>query len=106
MTFSREARRQVRFASASCRSTTDPDGRVFHCSFRPSYRDRAAVLQSIRRSSCGTRRGRTRPARWTIKYTKAKPKEDGVPQVDLAIPAFGYKNLSLSEIPSVLPATN
>jgi len=29
-----------------------------------------------------------------------------VPQVDLAIPAFGYKNLSLSEIPSVLPATN
>src|SRR3954465_1670066 len=31
-------------------------------------------------------------ARWTIKYTKAKPKEDGVPQVDLAIPAFGYKN--------------
>src|SRR3954451_9389958 len=33
-----------------------------------------------------------RDARWTIKYTKAKPKEDGVPQVDLAIPAFGYKN--------------
>src|SRR3954453_8285110 len=31
-------------------------------------------------------------ARWTIKYTKAKPKEDGVPQVDLVIPAFGYKN--------------
>src|SRR4051794_41651551 len=28
-------------------------------------------------------------ARWTIKYAKAKPKEDGVPQVDLAIPAFG-----------------
>src|SRR3954454_8641294 len=33
-----------------------------------------------------------RDARWTIKYTKAKPKGDGVPQVDLAIPAFGYKN--------------
>src|SRR3954447_4689631 len=31
-------------------------------------------------------------ARWTIKYTKAKPKEDGVPQVDPAIPAFDYKN--------------
>jgi IS5 family transposase len=34
-----------------------------------------------------------RDARWTIKYTKAKPKEDGsLPAVDLAIPAFGYKN--------------
>jgi IS5 family transposase len=33
-----------------------------------------------------------RDARWTIKYTKAKPKEDGAPRVDLAIPAFGYKN--------------
>jgi IS5 family transposase len=33
-----------------------------------------------------------RDARWTIKYTKARPQEDGAPQVDLAIPAFGYKN--------------
>jgi IS5 family transposase len=34
-----------------------------------------------------------RDARWTVKYTKAKPREDGsVPPVDLAIPAFGYKN--------------
>jgi transposase, IS5 family len=33
-----------------------------------------------------------RDARWTIKYTKAKPKEDSAPRVDLAIPAFGYKN--------------
>jgi len=34
-----------------------------------------------------------REARWTVKYTKAKPREDGsVPPVDLAIPAFGYKN--------------
>jgi IS5 family transposase len=32
-----------------------------------------------------------RDARWTIKYSKAKPKEDGVPQVDLAIPAFGAR---------------
>ena len=32
-------------------------------------------------------------ARWTVKYTKAKPREDGsMPPVDLAIPAFGYKN--------------
>jgi IS5 family transposase len=34
-----------------------------------------------------------RDARWTVKYTKAKPREDGsVPPVELAIPAFGYKN--------------
>ena len=34
-----------------------------------------------------------RDARWTVKYSKAKPREDGsVPKVDLAIPAFGYKN--------------
>jgi IS5 family transposase len=33
-----------------------------------------------------------RDARWTIKYTKAKPSEVEAPRVDLAIPAFGYKN--------------
>jgi len=34
-----------------------------------------------------------RDARWTVKYTKAKPREDGsLPSVDLAIPTFGYKN--------------
>jgi transposase, IS5 family len=33
-----------------------------------------------------------RDARWTIKYTKAKLEEDAAPHVDLAIPAFGYKN--------------
>jgi len=34
-----------------------------------------------------------RDARWTVKYTKAKPRPDGsMPPVDLAIPAFGYKN--------------
>ena len=31
-------------------------------------------------------------ARWTVKFSKAKPREDGQPQRDLAIPAFGYKN--------------
>jgi transposase, IS5 family len=31
-------------------------------------------------------------ARWTVKYTKAKPLADGRKQVDLAIPAFGYQN--------------
>ena len=36
---------------------------------------------------------RDRDARWTVRYAKAKPREDGsLPSVDLAIPAFGYKN--------------
>jgi len=34
-----------------------------------------------------------RDARWTLKFTKAKPQADGtIPAMDLAIPAFGYKN--------------
>ena len=38
-------------------------------------------------------RHKDRDARWTLKFTKAKPQEDGtVPATDLAIPAFGYKN--------------
>ena len=37
-------------------------------------------------------RQKDRDARWTVKYTKAKPLEDGRQQVDLAIPAFGYRN--------------
>lgn len=31
-------------------------------------------------------------ARWTVKFSKAKPKEDGATQVDIAIPTFGYKS--------------
>lgn len=38
-------------------------------------------------------RHKDRDARWTVKFTKAKPRADGtVPAVDLAIPAFGYRN--------------
>lgn len=37
-------------------------------------------------------RQKDRDARWTVKFSKAKPREDGVPQTDLAVPAFGYKN--------------
>lgn len=34
-----------------------------------------------------------RDARWTVKFTKAKERTDGTkPPVDIAIPAFGYKN--------------
>ncbi|MFW8635289.1 IS5/IS1182 family transposase, partial [Cribrihabitans pelagius] len=31
-------------------------------------------------------------ARWTVKYSKAKPRADGSKPVDLAIPMFGYKS--------------
>ena len=38
-------------------------------------------------------RHKDRDARWTVKFTKAKPREDGTtPGIDLAIPAFGYRN--------------
>jgi len=37
-------------------------------------------------------RQKDRDARWTVKFSKAKPREDGAPQVDLAVPAFGYKS--------------
>ena len=38
-------------------------------------------------------RHKDRDARWTVKFTKAKPREDGsTPPVDLAIPLFGYQN--------------
>ena len=42
------------------------------------------------RPSCGTR---IATHDWTVKFTKAKPREDGsTPPVDLAIPLFGYQN--------------
>src|ERR1700751_3457471 len=38
-------------------------------------------------------RHKDRDARWTIKFSKAKPREDGsMPPVDLPIPLFGYQN--------------
>jgi len=33
-----------------------------------------------------------RDARWTVKLSRAKPADDGSPRIDLAVPAFGYKN--------------
>jgi IS5 family transposase len=33
-----------------------------------------------------------RDARWTVKWSKAKPAENGSPRVDIAVPVFGYKN--------------
>ena len=37
-------------------------------------------------------RQKDRDARWTVIYTNARPSEEGMPRVDFAIPAFGYKN--------------
>jgi transposase, IS5 family len=38
-------------------------------------------------------RHKDRDARWTIKFTKAKTREDGTtPPVDIAIPTSGYQN--------------
>ncbi len=38
-------------------------------------------------------RQKDRDARWTVKFTKARPREDGsLPPVDIAIPVFGYQN--------------
>jgi IS5 family transposase len=38
-------------------------------------------------------RQKDQDARWTVKFTRAKPREDGsTPPVDLAIPVFGYQN--------------
>jgi IS5 family transposase len=31
-------------------------------------------------------------ARWTVKFSKAKPRADGTTPVDIAIPTFGYQN--------------
>jgi transposase, IS5 family len=38
-------------------------------------------------------RQKDRDARWTVKFSKAKPRENGKPQMDLAVPEFGYKNI-------------
>jgi hypothetical protein len=33
-----------------------------------------------------------RDARWTVRFSKAKPSDDGSPPIDIAVPAYGYKN--------------
>jgi IS5 family transposase len=44
-------------------------------------------------------RQKDRDARWTVKFTKAKPAEDGTKRVDIAIPAFGTRTISASTVP-------
>jgi transposase, IS5 family len=66
----------------------------------PKQRNTKAEKQAIKegripdewRTKPAKLRQKDRDARWTVKYTKAKPLEDGRKQVDLAIPAFGYRN--------------
>ncbi len=33
-----------------------------------------------------------RDARWTVKFSKAKPSDGGSPRIDIAVPSFGDKN--------------
>jgi IS5 family transposase len=47
----------------------------------PAWADKPAKL-----------RQKDRDARWTLKHTKAKPNDESRPRIDLAVPAFGYKN--------------
>ena len=41
-------------------------------------------------------RQKDRDARWTVKCSKARPAADGARRVDIAVPMFGYKNMSAS----------
>jgi len=41
-------------------------------------------------------RQKDRDARWTVKYTKAKPQDDRLPVVDLAIPPSATRTISAS----------
>ena len=51
-------------------------------------------------------RQKDRDARWTVKFTKAKSKENGsTPPVDLAIPVFGYQNHISSTVASASSAS-
>jgi IS5 family transposase len=71
----------------------------------PKQRDTQAEKQAIRPERVpegwqGKRaklRQKDRDARWTVKATKAKPREGATPMVDLAIPAFGCQNHSSAD---------
>ena len=67
---------------------------------RPSSATRRAEKQAIKegrvpedwQAKPAKLRQKDRDARWTVKTTKAKPREGETPLVDLAIPEFGYQN--------------
>jgi hypothetical protein len=66
----------------------------------PKQRNTKAEKQAIREGRApkdwqdkpAKLRQKDRDARWTVKTTKAKPREGETPMVDLAIPEFGYQN--------------
>ena len=66
------------FCAAAPRGERDGRGHTF-CSL--------SLGRSVQRAAI-----RTGSARWTVKWSKAKPADDGSPRIDLAMPAFGYKN--------------
>jgi transposase, IS5 family len=68
-------------AAPKQRNTDDEKQAIREGRIPPKWKEKPARLAQ-----------KDRDARWTVKYTKAKPRDDGTPQVDLAIPAFGYKN--------------
>ena len=64
------------------RNTDDEKKAIKEGRIPEDWKDRPAKL-----------RQKDRDARWTVKFTKAKPREDGsMPPVDIAIPLFGYQN--------------
>ena len=64
------------------RNTDDEKKAIKEGCIPQEWKDRPAKL-----------RQKDRHARWTVKFTKAKPREDGTkPPVDIAIPLFGYQN--------------
>jgi IS5 family transposase len=66
----------------------------------PKQRNTRAEKQAIRegrvpegwQAQPAKLRQKDRDARWTIKTTKARPRDGETPMVDLAIPEFGYQN--------------
>ena len=53
---------------------------------------RAGQIPQVWREKPAKLAQKDRDARWTVKFSKAKPAEDGSKRVDIAVPAFGYKN--------------
>ena len=53
---------------------------------------RAGEIPEAWREKPAKLRQKDRDARWTMKFSKARPREDGAPQTGLAVPAFGYKD--------------
>jgi IS5 family transposase len=69
-------------AASKQRNTEDEKKAIKEGRIPEGWKDKPAKL-----------RQKDRDARWTVKFSKAKPKEDGAtPAVDLAIPVFGYQN--------------